>query len=157
MGAAMSACYSTIACVTSGVAIGGTASHSPRPGSSSEVAFEVMNSLGTIMFAYGGHAVLLERLVGPVQFAQKLVMCQKSCQKNDFEEIESCGSTFLGGIQLSNHAKADRAIVSSVHVSSLTLGHHGYACLLTCWAATCLLCSVHLMSLLFHGLCELVR
>ena len=62
----MSASYSLIACVTSSVAVDGTASYGPRPGSRSNVAFEVLNSLGTIMFAFGGHAVLLEIQVGPL-------------------------------------------------------------------------------------------
>ena len=64
VGAAMSACYSIIACVTSAVAVDGTADFSRRGGSTADHAFEIMNALGTIMFAYGGHAVLLEIEVG---------------------------------------------------------------------------------------------
>lgn len=71
VGATMSACYSLIACITSAVAVDGTANYSRRSGSSSQIAFEVMNSLGTTMFAFGGHVVLLE--------IQVLMLGRRSC------------------------------------------------------------------------------
>ena len=63
----MSACYATIAFVASlvheepetGV------SYSIRPGSRIDQVFGALNALGTIMFAFGGHAILLEIQVGP--------------------------------------------------------------------------------------------
>ena len=67
LGAIMSACYATIAFVASllheepetGV------SYSIRPGSQTDQVFAALNALGTIMFAFGGHAILLEIQVGP--------------------------------------------------------------------------------------------
>ncbi|KAK9831112.1 hypothetical protein WJX74_003668 [Apatococcus lobatus] len=62
LGAIMSACYATIAFVASvlheepetGV------SYSIRPGNLTDQVFGALNALGTIMFAFGGHAILLE-------------------------------------------------------------------------------------------------
>ena len=67
LGATMSACYATIAFAASvlheepdtGV------SYDIRPGSTADQAFGALNALGTIMFAFGGHAILLEIQVGP--------------------------------------------------------------------------------------------
>ena len=74
LGAAMSACYSTIAFGTSLAAAAGprTASYGPRHESRAALVFGAFNALGTIMFAFGGHAILLEvqvLLSCPVQYA----------------------------------------------------------------------------------------
>lgn len=70
----MSACYSTIACATSAASFDGSATYGRRAGDSADYAFEVMNSLGTIMFAFGGHAVLLEIEVGMLLMTWRCVM-----------------------------------------------------------------------------------
>ena len=63
VGAAMSALYSAIAAAASAAAASGDvhrASYAPRPGSDAERMFSAASSIGTIMFAFGGHSVLLE-------------------------------------------------------------------------------------------------
>ena len=59
----MSALYSAIAAAASAAAASGDvhrASYAPRPGSDAERMFSAASSIGTIMFAFGGHSVLLE-------------------------------------------------------------------------------------------------
>lgn len=60
----MSALYSTIAFGASvAVAAGnapGAVSYAPRQEGRTALVFGVFNALGTIMFAFGGHAILLE-------------------------------------------------------------------------------------------------
>eukprot|EP00891_Asterochloris_glomerata_P003121 jgi/Astpho2/3121/Aster-x1124 len=60
VGAAMSMMYSAIAFFASAATHRDAASYSARPGTPADLAFGVANSLGTIMFAYGGQVVLLE-------------------------------------------------------------------------------------------------
>ncbi len=63
VGAAMSALYSGIAAAASAAAAaagGRRASFAPRPGSDAERIYSAASSIGTIMFAFGGHSVLLE-------------------------------------------------------------------------------------------------
>ena len=68
LGASMSALYSTIAFGASvAVAAGnapGAVSYAPRQEGRAALVFGVFNALGTIMFAFGGHAILLEVQVG---------------------------------------------------------------------------------------------
>lgn len=64
LGAAMSAMYSTIAFVTSVAAGSAGASYSLRPESTTSLVFGAFNALGTIMFAFGGHAIIVEVQVG---------------------------------------------------------------------------------------------
>ena len=66
MGAAMSALYSSIASAASAAAIAGgrgsgrPVSYSLRPSSAAERWYGAASAVGTIMFAFGGHSVLLE-------------------------------------------------------------------------------------------------
>ncbi|BDA43177.1 Lysine histidine transporter-like 1 [Coccomyxa sp. Obi] len=60
LGAAMSAMYSTLAFATSVAAGTDGASYGPRNESSASLVLGAFNALGTIMFAFGGHAILLE-------------------------------------------------------------------------------------------------
>ena len=60
IGALMSLCYSTIAAGASIAAVQGSASYGPRPESPADQTFGIMNAVGGILFAFGGHAVLLE-------------------------------------------------------------------------------------------------
>ncbi|KAK9815636.1 hypothetical protein WJX72_007252 [[Myrmecia] bisecta] len=77
LGATMSAMYSTIAFVASAASgRSSTADYSLRPGTTADQVFGIMNSLGTIMFAYGGHAVLLEiqaTLAAPPKVAHSMM------------------------------------------------------------------------------------
>ena len=69
LGAAMSAMYSTIAFGTSVAVAAGNApggvSYAPREEGRAALVFGVFNALGAIMFAFGGHAILLEVQVRP--------------------------------------------------------------------------------------------
>jgi hypothetical protein len=57
----MSAAYSTIAFgASAAAATWQRPSHSLRAESRASLVFGAFNSLGTIMFAFGGHAILLE-------------------------------------------------------------------------------------------------
>lgn len=60
----MSAMYSTLAFATSVAAGTEGASYGPRNESSASLVLGAFNALGTIMFAFGGHAILLEVQVG---------------------------------------------------------------------------------------------
>ena len=56
----MSAMYSTIAFAASVAAGAQGASYELRRESQAQQIFGALNALGTIMFAFGGHAILLE-------------------------------------------------------------------------------------------------
>lgn len=60
LGAAMSAMYSTIAFAASVAAGTQGASYELRRESKALQIFGAFNALGTVMFAFGGHAILLE-------------------------------------------------------------------------------------------------
>ena len=60
LGAAMSAMYSTIAFAASVAAGSHGASYELRRESRALQVFGAFNALGTVMFAFGGHAILLE-------------------------------------------------------------------------------------------------
>jgi hypothetical protein len=64
LGAAMSAMYSTLAFGTSVAAGSEGANYGPRLESTASLILGAFNALGTIMFAFGGHAILLEVQVG---------------------------------------------------------------------------------------------
>ncbi len=56
----MSAMYSTLAFATSVAAGSEGANYGPRQESPAALILGAFNALGTIMFAFGGHAILLE-------------------------------------------------------------------------------------------------
>ena len=60
LGAAMSGMYSTIAFAASVAAGTQGASYELRRESKALQIFGAFNALGTVMFAFGGHAILLE-------------------------------------------------------------------------------------------------
>ena len=61
LGATMSAAYSTIAFGASAAAVTWQhPNHGLRDESRASLVFGAFNSLGTVMFAFGGHAILLE-------------------------------------------------------------------------------------------------
>ena len=61
IGAAMSACYSSIAAGASIAAVDGSASFAARRGASTaDEFFGVLNAMGTVLFAFGGQAVIME-------------------------------------------------------------------------------------------------
>jgi hypothetical protein len=60
LGATMSAMYSAVAFATSVAAGSAGANYALRQESTVSLVFGAFNALGTIMFAFGGHAILLE-------------------------------------------------------------------------------------------------
>lgn len=61
--------YSTLAFATSVAAGSEGASYAPRRESPAALVLGAFNALGTIMFAFGGHAILLEVQVRPASAA----------------------------------------------------------------------------------------
>ena len=70
----MSACYSSIAAGASIAAVDGSASFAPRRGASTaDEFFGVLNAMGTVLFAFGGQAVIME-----IQVSFVCVLCKLS-------------------------------------------------------------------------------